>query len=203
MWWASGPPRLDGMTHQPVPEPVVGCPDCTAPITPGADRCRSCGLLLAGPTAVRLWSVDQQLAALHAERTTLLADLRAGSTSAPGTATPPVQVSATGGLPRYPVRVGRTERHTGLGLDVGAQRLLLGTGAALVLVAAIVFAAVAGTAIPVVGQAALMAAVTAAAAVAAARTATRGLRGGAEALAAVTVGLVLVDLAAARTFDLA
>ncbi|SFB75910.1 hypothetical protein SAMN04487968_101353 [Nocardioides terrae] len=189
------------MTHQPVP--VVGCPDCSTPITPGADRCRSCGLLLLGPTAARLWQVDQQLTALHAERGRLLTDLRARSGLGAAAPASSAELPTAGGLPKYPIPALRPCRPAGRGLDIGAQRLILGTGAALVLVAAIVFAAVAWTSLPVVGQAALMVAATAVTAAAAARVASRGLRGSAETLAAVTVGLLLVDIAAARTLGVA
>ncbi|MGB8651648.1 MAG: hypothetical protein WCD35_13425, partial [Mycobacteriales bacterium] len=53
--------------------PVLHCPDCGAPLA-GAAACAACGLPLTGPTAGRLWQVDQRLATLDTERDRLLAD---------------------------------------------------------------------------------------------------------------------------------
>lgn len=185
---------------------MVGCPDCSTPIALGSQRCRSCGLLLVGRAAARLWEVDQQLTGLRAERTTLLADLRSRSDLAPaavGAPGAPAEHPTSAPVPPYPAARLGTDRPSGRGPGIGVQRLILGTGAALVVVAAIVFAAVAWTVVPVAGQAALMVAATAASAVASAKVAARGLRGSAETLATVTVGLLLVDIAAARSLDLA
>ncbi|MGE5763654.1 MAG: hypothetical protein ACM3ZF_07220 [Mycobacterium leprae] len=53
-----------------------GCPDCGAAFRPGSPRCPRCSLPLVGPLAGELWQVDQQLARLGARRRQLLAALR-------------------------------------------------------------------------------------------------------------------------------
>ncbi|MFD1946504.1 SCO7613 C-terminal domain-containing membrane protein [Nocardioides aestuarii] len=161
---------------------VVPCPSCSAPLTGSPARCPHCGLSLAGPDAARLWEVDQQLAVLQRERVDLLTRLRAG-TAAPVAA--PVTAPTA-------VRSGWT-----------GQQVLLGGGVALVLVAGAVFIAVAWSLIGVGGQVAVMAALTAGAAAASLALASRGLRSTAEAVGVLTVGLTVLDAAAARSLGLA
>ncbi len=69
--------------------------------------------------------------------------------------------------------------------------------------AAVVFLAVAWSALGVAGQVAVMAMLTLAAGAASLTLSSRGLTATAETLAAVAVGLAVVDLAAAHTLDLA
>ena len=52
---------------------IPRCPGCGAPLT-GAAACASCGIPLQGPAAARLWQVDQRLAAVAAEQTSLTAE---------------------------------------------------------------------------------------------------------------------------------
>lgn len=83
------------------------------------------------------------------------------------------------------------------------QRLLLVTGVALVLIAAIVFLAVSWRQIGVVGQVGVMALLTATAAASSLLTSRRDLRSSAESLAVLASGLLLLDVFAARRLGLA
>ena len=57
---------------------VVTGPAGAAPLPGASASCPTCGLPLSGPVAMRLWQVDQHIAALHVERTRLLEQLRHG-----------------------------------------------------------------------------------------------------------------------------
>ncbi|MCW2600263.1 MAG: hypothetical protein JWM02_2092 [Frankiales bacterium] len=48
----------------------VRCPDCGTALT-GEPTCTFCGPPVVGPTAARLWQVDQRLAFIVGERTLL------------------------------------------------------------------------------------------------------------------------------------
>lgn len=146
--------------------------------------CPSCGLSLTGPAAAELWRTDQQLLVLQRHRHELIEWLRGHPPVAAAPAAPSVSTS-------------RGQRSwTG-------QQILLGTGALLVVTAAVVFLAVAWSALGVVGQVAVMALLTAAAGAASLTLASRRLTATAEAMGAVAIGLAVVDLAAAHTLDLA
>ncbi|WP_380169008.1 hypothetical protein [Jannaschia sp. R86511] len=86
---------------------------------------------------------------------------------------------------------------------VPAAVLLLGVGAVLLLSAAAVFVALSWGGLGVAQQAGLLAGATAASAVACVLLRRARLRQGAETFAAVTAGLLLLDLVGARAFDLA
>lgn len=159
------------------------CPSCSEPLTGTTASCPHCGLQLTGPVAARLWEVDQQLELLHVERTDLLSRLRTESAATDSTAVAPV---ATAAGPRW----------TG-------QQLLLGAGVLLVLVASLVFLAVAWSLIGVLGQVAVMAGLAVVACAAALRLGGTRLRSTAEAVALLGVGMAVVDVGAARTLDLA
>ncbi|CAA9291939.1 MAG: hypothetical protein AVDCRST_MAG48-590, partial [uncultured Friedmanniella sp.] len=161
---------------------TVACPSCGTMLPKAARVCPACGLPLTGSLAAELWRTDQQLVALRDHRDELLRRLRQGTTDG---GPPPA-------APAPPARAGWS-----------GQQVLLGTGALLVVTAAVVFLAVAWSVIGVAGQVAVMAALTLATAVAAARLARRGLLATAQTLAAVSVGLAVVDLAAAHALDLA
>ncbi|SDS49224.1 hypothetical protein SAMN04488543_1833 [Friedmanniella luteola] len=163
---------------------TVDCPSCGHPLPPAAPTCPSCALPLSGPLAAELWRTDQQLLALQRHRGELIGRLRQG---ADDTLTGPAAAGA--------VVAPRTAW--------SGQQVLLGVGALLVLTAAVVFLAVAWSAIGVGGQVAVMALLTAATTAAALRLARRGLTATAQTLAAVAVGLAGVDLAAAHALDLA
>ena len=152
------------------------CPDCRATLT-GAERCESCGLSLRGPDAARLWWVDQQLAALTAERVTLLTRLRQ-----PGVAPAPVSWAA-------PARE-TTPR--------SAQNTLLGLGALLLAAAGLVFAAVTYSHLGATGRAVVLVLLTVLAGAGTTELSRRRLPSSAEAVGAVTLALSVVDAWAVR-----
>lgn len=179
---------------------AVPCPGCSAPLT-GTPRCPACSLNLTGPVAARLWTVDTQLAALTCERGELLAalrqspaDARAGERAQPDGTTPDAALTLTPGT--------RGSSWFSPAAPQFAQRALLAVGALLLLVGASVFLAVAWGTIGVGGQVLTMLAATGAAAVAASQLQRRGLRSSAEAAAAVSAGMLLLDVSAARALGL-
>lgn len=169
------------------------CPDCEAPLPPVVDEgCPACGLPLRGPAAARLWQVDQDLAALRAERTDLVATLRASSKTphdAPGA--PPTSA---------PVRT--SARRLPLPAHWSPQQVLLGAGVVLLLTAAVVFVAIGWTRFGVAGQCALLLAATGGAVAVSRALAGRGLRASTEAVAVLAVGLAALDLDAAQRLGL-
>lgn len=177
------------------------CPDCGSPITPGQPACPDCGLPLLGDTAQLLFTTLST-----ADR--LLAQLRAGaSRPAPaevGRKLPgPVPAGALAASSPDPA-AGRTDADRAAGSasrglrQTSVPAILLGLGAACVLVAGLVFLAVAWSAMGVAGRTATLVVFTLAAGGIAAVLARRGLRAGAEALAVVALGLLTLDLFGAR-----
>ncbi|HEY8728040.1 MAG TPA: hypothetical protein VIL94_00545, partial [Acidothermaceae bacterium] len=112
------------------------CPACDEPLDSPAESCSACGLRLVGVDAARLWVVNQQLAALAIEHDHLLNQLRQPAAPAPEFAWPSTQPPAAypANDRQMPAKVRR---------NVSPQQLLLSLGAALLLVASIVFVAVA------------------------------------------------------------
>ncbi len=171
------------------------CPDCRQPLA-GGPACPHCGLTLTGPTAGRLWQVDQRLAvldgeqrALRDERISLLAVLRGSAPAAPVVTAP-----ATG-----PAAVtSRPEAST-----TSVQNTLLTLGALLLAVAALVFGAVTYSHLGTAGRAAVLLTLTAAAAYAPVPLVRRGLTATAESLSAVAIVLALLDAWALRRAGLA
>jgi hypothetical protein len=157
------------------------CPDCRAPLT-GASACAACGLTLLGPTAARLWQVDQQVLTLREERTTLLSALR--------TDRPPVVPVATWTPPAPAVRKESSPQQV--------QNTLLGLGALLLALAGVVFAAVTYRYLGTAGRAAILLTLTAIAAAAPVRLAARALTASAEAVTAVALVLGVTDAWALR-----
>jgi hypothetical protein len=171
----------------------IPCPACGEPLPEGgAAACPSCALPLTGPLATRVWEIDQSIAALGAERPAVLAALRAsggqGSSVGQGAATP-----SQGEPAQTPTTVGRWT----------TQQTLLAVGVGLVLVASVVFLAVAWSLIGVTGQVLVMGALTGLAAYGALRLSRHGLASSAEALAVLSGGMLLLDVAAARSLGLA
>lgn len=175
---------------------TVSCPDCGAPLT-GAPTCNECQLPVLGPTAARLWQVDQRLAAVAAEsaalrdeRVRLLALLRSGQTAAvPAGATyfpPPGTFPPAGAAPRKETSPQQV------------QNTLLGLGALLLALAGLVFAAVTYRHLGVVGRALVLLALTGIAAAVPAWLVRRGLTASAEAVTAVALVLSAVDAWAVR-----
>lgn len=169
--------------------PTVRCPSCGGELT-GATACPTCGQPLTGPLALRVWQVDQTIAALQAERAALLGQLRTDASRPFGS------TSSTQPLVATPVAA------TATGRQLSGQQVLLWAGALLVLTAATVFLAVTWTAIGVTGQVLVMSLLTVLAGAVTLRLARRGLRATAEALAVLTFGLAVVDLVAAYQLNL-
>lgn len=147
------------------------CPDCRAELPVPPERCEACDLPLTGQTAVQLQSTLR-----HADQ--LVGQLRR-----------PVA------LPVFPApTLRRPERER---RPVSVPAVLLGLGALCLLVAALVFLAVAWSWLGVGGRTAVLAALTATAGGLGLWLGTRGLRIAAESLTVVALGLVLLDVAGA------
>lgn len=167
------------------------CPDCRAELGPAPVRCPSCGLPLGGETARRLFATlstaDGLLEALRRERD--------GARPAALATSRPDGASAL--LPRAAVPTGRTRRPRLSAATV--PQVLLGLGALCLVVAALVFLAVAWSLLGVGGRTAVLLAATAATTAGAALAHRRGLRATAESLSAVVAGLLALDVAGARS----
>ena len=175
----------------------IPCPACSRFLPESPTSCPGCHLPLTGPDALRLWRVDQSLAALQRERTELIAALRAQGVSAPSVpADEGDQTVATAGEP-FPGTTTAARR------TWTTQQTLLAIGVLLVLVAGSIALAIAWFRIGIVGQLVVMGGFTAAATVASLVLSRRRLPSSAEALALVAGGLLLLDVAAARRFGLA
>ncbi|SDC25154.1 SCO7613 C-terminal domain-containing membrane protein [Nocardioides lianchengensis] len=153
------------------------CPDCGAelPAPPAhADACPACDLRLTGQTAVQLQSAlryaDQLLAQLRRPAPVAAAPYPAPAVAAPVSRGPRVS---------------------------SVPAVLLGLGALCLLVAAMVFLAVAWSWLGVGGRTAVLVGLTAGSGAAGLLLGGRGLRVAAEALSVVALGLVLLDVAGA------
>jgi hypothetical protein len=191
--------------------PPIPCPACSRFLPESPTSCPGCHLPLTGPDAARLWQVDQSLAALQRERTTLITALRSQGAGTPsgvvaaaqaapspvvgqgGQAVPPTDRPPTADVPAvtHPRRSWTT------------QQTLLAIGVLLVLVAGSIALALAWFLIGIVGQLLVMGGFTVAATAASLVLSRRRLPSSAEALAVVSGGLLLLDLTAARRFGLA
>lgn len=171
---------------------AVPCPECTAPVPGGEAACPSCALPLTGAAARRLWEVDQTIGRLQQERRSLLHQLRSESGNGPAWGAEPHW--AAPGSPWAPAQ----ERKPGM----SGQQVLLGLGALLVAVAAVVFLAVAWSVLGTFGQVAAIGVVTALVLAGSCSAARRSLSQTAEALGWLGGALVVFDLAAARTLGL-
>ena len=166
------------------------CPDCRAPLDAGG-VCTGCGLRLVGPGAVELWQLMQQ--ADH-----LIERMRA---------TPATDKAAREPLPRAPLpqapHVGAsTPPARPLLPSASVPVVLLTLGGLCLLVAAVVFVAVAWGSLGLAAKTAIMLGVTALFAAGAVVLTRRGLRFGAETFWLIVAGMVAVDLSAAYGADL-
>jgi hypothetical protein len=174
------------------------CPDCRAALPVQPFRCPSCALPLHGFLArelfVTLTNADDLLARLRASA---LAEpvSRAGST-------PPEHPSVESAAPLTPHPLPMSppsEAPPRRGLrGASVASLLLGLGALCLLVAAVIFLAVAWSWLGVGGRTAVLLSLTAATGVAGTMLAQRDLRLAAEALTVVAFGLVLLDVGGAE-----
>ncbi len=151
------------------------CPSCAAPIG-GRSSCSSCGLDLTTQPARELWQ-----ALLNAD---VLLERARATQSHVGAPDPP--------LPKAPPVSARAPRRS---LSTGT--ILLALGALFVLVAGFIFITVSWGSLGVTGRALVLLAFTAVVGLLATFVTRRGLRGSAESLWAVFLGLVTLDWFAA------
>lgn len=178
------------------------CPDCAAPVTPGDAACLECALPLRGETAGRLFATltlaDELLGLLRTAPSASAAPVPAGRLDpapfAPASFAPaPYPVTAGSRRPRRP-RMPRALRAL---RAASVPAVLLTLGAGCLLVAAVVFLAVAWSVMGVGGRTATLVALTLVAGGLASGLARRGLRAAAESLGLVGYGLLALDIAGA------
>lgn len=215
---APAPEPGPGPLRRPLDDPTV-CPGCGARLA--SPRCQQCGLELVGPWAAALLSTSTQAERLLQERDRLVRGLWAATreraawaAAAPGPTAAPT-ASPTGSVPPLrppraasprpvgwppvpPSAVAPPSRRGGLGV----QAILVGLGALLLAVAAIVFLAFSWDVMGLSGRALVVATVTVAV-LATSFVARRGDLGAtAEAVAAIGVVMVLLDAGAVHATDL-
>ena len=183
-------------------DPLV-CPDCSAALPAGATACPSCGLLLRHPLSGELFAAlqraDDVLGRLRLASTATASaavPTPAMTPTAPPTATPQPQpqpsTSFVPAVPPLPVAADRPRRH---GLrPTSVPAILLGLGALCLLVAAVIFLAVAWSWLGVGGRTAVLVGLTVASGALGAGLARRGLRVAGEALSTVALGLLALDV---------
>jgi len=192
----------------PAPGDRFLCPDCRTPVELGLRICAQCGLLLHGPEAQNLWRIDNRIAELHsraqalrAERSTALQDLRRASWFAAAAPAPPsfpiqdgpsIPESATPARPASISSVELTPR--------SAQNVVLGLGALLVGVAALVFAVWTWGDLGTGARAGVLGLVTLTAAGGAIPLHRRGLHATAETFGVLAVALLCIDAFALWAF---
>ena len=194
------------------------CPDCRATLTPGSFECPSCRLDLSGERGQRLFTLlsqaDQLLVEMRA-RTAARATVPAGAPAPVGSRLPspvsptaPVPVGAgsppsyagtggPGGPGPFPAPAGQAPRPAVSGSAV--PRILLGLGSLTVLVAISLFFLVAWDALGPGGRTAVLMLLTGVAGTVTVGVAQRDLRAAAEALGAVTFGLLAGVVVGARS----
>lgn len=165
----------------------LGGPTCAVCATsaPGP-FCPGCGAHLWGPAAQELARLDAQVGWLQQRRAILLAEMQARPAPPAGVVAPPPGASSDS--PRTSPQV---------------SSILLALGTALLVVAAIVFAAVSWSRLSALGQGALLVGLTLAAGAATRLAVRRGLQGTGEAFGVMTVVMgPLVAQAIRVTLDL-
>lgn len=195
------------------------CPGCARELgAPRTERCHRCAIRLSGPEADRLWQVSVSAAQLLRQREALLQAMRAEAhraltrppllpaatqPSTPAPAPPPTQTPApvSPPVPTQPPAARLREM-----AEVGRRRvarIVLGAGVLLVVLAALVFVAVTWNRTGTGGRALVMALALVLAAAGTAVAERRELPATAEAMAALTVAMGLLDGYAAWAADLA
>ena len=158
------------------------CPDCRSSLPVAPFRCPTCALPLQGFLATELLRT-------LTEADDLLGRLRA---SAVAPTAPPAPAMPA---PQLPVAAARPVRTGVQGASI--PKILLGLGATCLLVAAVIFLAVAWTWLGVGGRTAVLVAMTATTGALGSVLGRRGLRVAAEALTTVALGLVVLDVVGA------
>ncbi|WP_109507724.1 SCO7613 C-terminal domain-containing membrane protein [Nocardioides speluncae] len=177
------------------------CPDCGAPITPGAPACVACRLPLTGITAQTLFQTLQRADLLLTQLRTSDASVGAAAPMAPPQPAMhphrPPPVFTPGPLPTAPpLPPSPAPPRRGLSAP-SVPKILLGLGALCLLVAALVFLAFAWSVLGVGGRTAVLVGLTLLAGAGSLTSAKFDLRGAAESLAVVTFGFVGLDIAGA------
>lgn len=165
------------------------CPDCRAVLDASA-TCTGCGLRLTGPGAAELWQLMQQ-----ADR--VVESLRVMSATSSATALPGGEQLAP--MPTAVPPPAPRRRLPAISVPV----VLLGLGALCLLVAAIVFVAVAWGSLGLAAKTAILLVVTAGFAVAAVALTRRDLRWAAETFWQIVAAMLVLDIIAAWAADLA
>jgi hypothetical protein len=164
------------------------CPDCRALLDSSA-TCTGCELRLTGPLAAELWST-MQVADSLVER------LRAQDVVPVFVGAPAVRTDNLPIAPPLPAAAPHRPRsRTGLNA-ASVPAVLFGVGALCLLVAAIVFVAVAWSSLGLGARTTILLAVTGTFATLAQRLTRRGLRGAAETFWLVVGALVTIDVVA-------
>ena len=175
------------------------CPCCRMQIPYAASQCTRCGAVLTGPVAQALFRTLTQADALVAQLTAPApASVGVGvPVSVPAPATGPVDTGRVD--PTYPSfpAPAPTDRRSGLSA-ASVPRILLGLGATCLLVAAVVFLAVAWSDLGMGARTAILLALTAGAAAATGWMGRRGLPAGAEAFGLVFLGFLTLDVFGAQ-----
>lgn len=185
---------------------ATACPRCRATLPPHATHCAACRAVLDDAAARdvfgALQQVDRLVARLDLRPLPVPAGVATGGApmAAPPLA-PPSQPAAPQPAPALPQAPAAPPTPAAPSIMSGltVPKILLGLGALCLIVAALVFLVVAWTSLGVGGRTAVLVGFTLTAAGLAAWSARSGLRAGAEALASVGFGLLVLDLAGART----
>ncbi len=166
------------------------CPNCRGSLDNSPGRCATCGMTLTGPLASDLFghlmSADRILEQMRVPLVTPALAPEPGYV-APVEAERPIPVPPH---PPHPPRRGLSQ--------ATVPQILLGLGALCLLVAAVVFLALAWSVLGVGGRTAVLVTLTAVAFAVTLWLEGRGLRWAAEALATVAVGLLSLDLVGAQ-----
>ncbi len=181
-----GPNGSMAATRPRFADPTL-CPDCRSVLPVAPFRCPTCSLPLQGFLATELLRT-------LTEADDLLVRLRASAPLEP-TRTP-VPATVTPAYPSYPAPTPAPPARRGL-QGASVPKILLGLGATCLLVAAVIFLAVAWTWLGVGGRTAVLVAMTATTGAVGTLLGRRGLRVAAEALTTVALGLVVLDVVGA------
>ncbi|MDP3890594.1 MAG: hypothetical protein Q8Q44_05145, partial [Nocardioides sp.] len=196
------------------------CPDCGAGIDPASTACRSCALPLRGPVAQQLYATlltaDELLERLRSTARVAVPTATPVGVDHTPAAVPPTAPPASGpavgpavgpagdpvaGPAAYPAsssqQTPQQPPRRGLAAPT-VPKILLALGALCLLVAALVFLAVAWAVLGVGGRTVVLVGMTAAAGGASYLLTHKDLRSGAESLAVVAFGLLALDVAGAE-----
>ena len=158
----------------------LACPDCHTALPANAPRCPSCDLPLTHPLAAELLRT-----LTYADH--LLTQLRAAATPLPAYPAPAPAPAPRPAAARTGVRT------------VSVPKILLGLGAVCLLVAAVIFLAVAWSWLGVGGRTAVLVTLTVATGALGGWLGGRGLRVAGESLTVVALGLLVLDVIGAES----